>query len=348
MSRNLPWFRMYSELLSDRKIKRVQRAVPKASKMEIVGFWTALLCLANDSNERGQLLIGSTPVTIEDLEDETDLSPEKIESLLSAFEQNEMIEHERIITLSNWKERQPNSDSNAEKQKRYRDRKKDQKQEKKQSKVTPNGNKNGALRNGYSLDKEKEEDKEREEEINFSSAPADPVHVLFSPLERFLSIPFEKKPHHKYGKEIITSLMVGHESKFQGLWDKTVFFMDYCKMPSRSVYEDDLFDLLELLEIWPETDEKLLSFIADFERSMNSKPWPSQVIGEVRSWHQPKIQDTGEDLMDTTLKWLGNRRLPYDWLPKNLEQNARRLKVNRSGLSEFEAQKLAKRIVNYA
>lgn len=55
-----------------------------------------------------------------------------------------------------------------------------------------------------------------------------------------------------------------------------------------------------------------------------------------------------EGSIDTVLKWLSNRRLPYDWLPKNLEQNARRLKVNRSGLSEFEAQKLAKRIVNYA
>lgn len=50
-----PWFRFYSKTLIDRRFKHVANeiAIPKAS---VIGAWTILLTLANDSPEQGKLL----------------------------------------------------------------------------------------------------------------------------------------------------------------------------------------------------------------------------------------------------------------------------------------------------
>ncbi len=52
----MPWFRLYSELLSDRKLAYVASACG-LPKVFVLGFWTGLLCLANDSPERGAILL---------------------------------------------------------------------------------------------------------------------------------------------------------------------------------------------------------------------------------------------------------------------------------------------------
>jgi hypothetical protein len=53
----MPWFRFYSEALSDRKLDWIVQdsGLPR---LTVLGAWTALLAMANDSPERGRLLVG--------------------------------------------------------------------------------------------------------------------------------------------------------------------------------------------------------------------------------------------------------------------------------------------------
>ena len=98
---------MYSEVLDDRKIKRIQRFVPQCNKMEIIGVWTSILCLANDSNNRGSLLIGSSPMTVDDLVDELGIKGGWVDMLIEAFETQSMIEKTNgVWRVSNWDKRQ--------------------------------------------------------------------------------------------------------------------------------------------------------------------------------------------------------------------------------------------------
>jgi len=119
----LPWFRVYAnDLLTDRKIKRICKRTGQ-SKALIIGIWIILLCLANDSPNRGHLNIAADmPYTVDDLEDETGLPPEVLAQLLDEFRSHGMINGKATIQISNWDKRQYKSDSSAERVRTYREK----------------------------------------------------------------------------------------------------------------------------------------------------------------------------------------------------------------------------------
>jgi len=117
-----PWFRFYSETLTDRKIDRICRATGQP-KMNIVGAWTILLALANDSPVRGVLLLTEDiPFTLGDLAGEMGVGRDVAEAIVSEFRKFDMIHEDEYGTLyiTHWNGRQFASDSSTERVQRYR------------------------------------------------------------------------------------------------------------------------------------------------------------------------------------------------------------------------------------
>lgn len=309
MSRPLPWFRMYSELINDFKVNRVMRKT-NLSKIEVIGAWSMMLCLANDSNDRGRLLIGNMPLTNEDLSDLLAVDENTINTLLTAFDEQEMLYVENdIICISSWEKRNPPSDSAANKQKAYRDRRKSG-GSKGKNKALRNGNVTGGNDggNGYALegDKEiegnKERDTEGEEEINFTPTPS----------EQFTSQPENKPQHHKFGKmQIGMEFAGGNQAEI--VYPIAKQLQDYCDIPNWRKFTDNLWDAFELADVWP--DEQTVKGLADKIRlSMSDgKCWPSQIINEVRGGLNPNItpsqpqpkKPSGNTAADAALSFFG-------------------------------------------
>jgi len=115
------WFRFYSETLRDRKLERIARVTghPKALLM---GVWVTLLALANDSPERGILLLtDDIPLAFDDLCLETGTEPETLTPIVDRFLAMEMLSFEDgIYFITNWGKRQFKSDSSVERVQRYR------------------------------------------------------------------------------------------------------------------------------------------------------------------------------------------------------------------------------------
>jgi len=119
---SMPWFRVYSDILDDKKIKRIARKTGQ-SKALIIGFWIGLLAIANQGPERGELCLAEgLPIDIEDLIDELGLSEEIVEQLLKAFRAMKMIDGGETMIISNWEKRQFASDSSTERTRKYRER----------------------------------------------------------------------------------------------------------------------------------------------------------------------------------------------------------------------------------
>lgn len=120
---NMPWFRLYSEILDDKKIKRICRTTghPKAL---VIGVWVCFLALANESGERGRLTISENiAYKIDDLADETGLEEADLTQIIDQFEKLEMIitgEEDQAIEIKNWNGRQFKSDNSTERVKRFR------------------------------------------------------------------------------------------------------------------------------------------------------------------------------------------------------------------------------------
>lgn len=108
---NMPWFRVYSEIHNDIKIKRIH-AKTKQPKATIIGVFVILMAIANESSERGKLLVAENlPYTIDDLINETDLDKDTLEEILNEFRNLEMLSEEDCLEIKNWGKRQYKSDN---------------------------------------------------------------------------------------------------------------------------------------------------------------------------------------------------------------------------------------------
>lgn len=118
---NMPWFRIYSEILDDKKIKRITRH-SACSKAEIIGVWVCLLSLANDATDRGKLMISDdTYYDIDDIEEITGVHQSKLEELLMLFVSLGMLsEIGNGYEITNWNTRQFKSDNSTERVKNFR------------------------------------------------------------------------------------------------------------------------------------------------------------------------------------------------------------------------------------
>jgi len=152
----MPWFRVYSEILDDRKLKRISKKTGQ-SKALIIGVWISLLALANKSIERGKLMISEDlPYSIDDLEDETGLPQEIIGQLLDEFRIMGMISGNITIEISNWSKRQFKSDDVSKRVRRFREHQREEPHDETLQK------RSGIVIDTES-DKESESDKEKEE-----------------------------------------------------------------------------------------------------------------------------------------------------------------------------------------
>lgn len=120
---NNPWFRVYTELLSDRKIARAA-ARAGISKCEMIGAWIGLLCLANESPVRGSLYVtlherfSNADVTTELALHET--TWEKVRFELTNMGMIEEIDG--AICIKNWNKRQYISDNSTERVQKHREK----------------------------------------------------------------------------------------------------------------------------------------------------------------------------------------------------------------------------------
>lgn len=158
----LPWFRVYSEILDDRKIERVCKMTsnPKAT---VIGVWVTLLALANDSPDRGRLCITlDIPVSMGDLCSETGLPQEELYPIIEAFHDLGMLNGDETMAIKNWDKRQFRSDSSTDRVRRYRDN------------VTVDIPAHETLqkRSSNALDTDTDTDTESEEEPQKPAAPA--------------------------------------------------------------------------------------------------------------------------------------------------------------------------------
>lgn len=95
-----PWFRVYSEIKSDPKLRR---CTPGERWL-----WVVLLCIAWESPLRGHLLISKgIPYETRDIAKEADLDPEVVEKALSKFEAMHMLHREEgVWVVTNFNKRQ--------------------------------------------------------------------------------------------------------------------------------------------------------------------------------------------------------------------------------------------------
>ncbi|HPL30073.1 MAG TPA: phage replisome organizer N-terminal domain-containing protein [Anaerolineae bacterium] len=112
-----PWFRAYSEMLHDPKIKRMtpeQRWV-----------WVGLLCLASDSDERGVIeLAPGVAYELDDFEAALDVDVATIDACLQKAVQLNMIKYDGTkLIIVNWERRQYDNPSDVPERTRARQRK---------------------------------------------------------------------------------------------------------------------------------------------------------------------------------------------------------------------------------
>lgn len=117
----MPWFRFYSEALRDRKLEYACRAAGQP-KHAMIALWTGLLCLANESPERGTLLVAEEmPVTANVIAGELEMAEETVIALLGALETLGRVEtRDGVITICNWSKRQFASDDVTHRVRRWR------------------------------------------------------------------------------------------------------------------------------------------------------------------------------------------------------------------------------------
>jgi hypothetical protein len=127
MGKKMPWFRMYSEALNDRKFKRICRTTGQ-SMTSVIGFWTILLIMANDSPQRGTLLFSDDVIiTDDDILAETGLQDATFHLLIQTFKNLGLISQDvaGAYFISSWDKRQYQSDNVTERVRKHREKKKE-------------------------------------------------------------------------------------------------------------------------------------------------------------------------------------------------------------------------------
>lgn len=108
-----PWFRFYVEAVHDRKLRRLTPAQR--------WLWVAVLAAARQSPVPGVLLVGEgQPMDAVDLADYAAMPVKDIEKTLPAFEKAGMLTNDGAWRVTNWNERQFESDCSTERTGKHR------------------------------------------------------------------------------------------------------------------------------------------------------------------------------------------------------------------------------------
>lgn len=117
----MDWFRFYSETIRDPKIRRVARKTGKPT-VHVIGVWSVLLSMASESQQRGTLLLGNAPVTLDDIEDITDCNVS--ETLQEMVEIGLLALADEVYSIPAWGKRQYESDNSTPRVQKHRQNKK--------------------------------------------------------------------------------------------------------------------------------------------------------------------------------------------------------------------------------
>jgi DnaD/phage-associated family protein len=122
-----PWCRLYSEVLDDRKIRRIVTTTGEP-KAVIIGVWATFLALANRSEPRGRLEIGKgLPLTFEELAEETGLDQGPLDAIIGEMRLLGMVANDDdTYVLPHFLERNFESDHSTERVRRWRSQQKRQ------------------------------------------------------------------------------------------------------------------------------------------------------------------------------------------------------------------------------
>lgn len=131
MADSMPWFRYYSETARDRKFAVIAR-MTEIDRLTILGAWSLLLCMANDSPIRGSLYATETrPFTNADIADDLGMEIDATSTLLDALRHMEMlgVDENSALFILNWDKRQFVSDNSTERSRESRERRKSEMQQ---------------------------------------------------------------------------------------------------------------------------------------------------------------------------------------------------------------------------
>ncbi len=119
----MKWFRLYGELLYDRKVARIART-EQISKCTVLGAWVGILMLAHESPKRGYLMLSEgIPLEPEEIGDAIGLYGSDLTYLLAAFIDCRMLTDDHgYLSITNWKKRQFKSDDSAARVKLHREK----------------------------------------------------------------------------------------------------------------------------------------------------------------------------------------------------------------------------------
>lgn len=118
-----PWWRFYCETITDRKFKYISKMCG-LSKLELIGAWAIICTIGHESPDYGALLVTlQLRVTVTDLAEELEISPEITEKMVAAMVDKNMllIEADGLIRVVNLEKRQYKDIKAAKRQQRHRD-----------------------------------------------------------------------------------------------------------------------------------------------------------------------------------------------------------------------------------
>jgi hypothetical protein len=164
-----PWFRVYNEMLHDRKLAKAAKAAG-LDKVSMIGIFVALLCIANESPVPGALYVtlherfGNDDVTNElEIDGAT---WEKARDALIRYEMLEIVDG--VFWVKNWGKRQFKSDVSTQRVRKHRQKN--------------DGNGNETFHGRFGNAPEAEAESETEAEVN-AAASADDLWTPETPLE---------------------------------------------------------------------------------------------------------------------------------------------------------------------
>lgn len=117
----MDWFRFYSETIRDSKVRRVVRKT-KETPAHVIGVWSVLLSIASESQQRGTLLLGNDPVTVDDIEDVTGCNVS--ETLQEMIQVGMLAFDGEVYSIPAWGKRQYESDNSTPRVQKHRQGKK--------------------------------------------------------------------------------------------------------------------------------------------------------------------------------------------------------------------------------
>ena len=119
-----PWFRVYNEILTERKIERIGR-MTHLPRVVIRGAWMTILAMANDSPERGCLKwTDDLWIAEAELCADLEMEPDEFNPLLDAFVKMQMVTRHNGggLSCTNFDKRQFKSDSSTARVQAWREK----------------------------------------------------------------------------------------------------------------------------------------------------------------------------------------------------------------------------------